>query len=361
MNKIYGIITIFAFAGLLIPTSVIQVEASSSDLDYMLTIAQNAKSYIKIKIDEMDKSNIQDWKDRQMVLEIYEKSVYEIDQLENAIENGDVKSCRELFVKSMDKLKRISLVLNQIAVNKAQNNIQPDHSQTIKRYEMNIEKQKQFSNKLNANIDFSELDSLLLLAKQNDQRNEIKKVEQLLDQIAIKGTEIQKILILINEQNKIIRAQALAERYIDRINSLIVQAKTSGLLDHVEQLENTKTLLISSNSTSQISKNIRIVITIHNDIEQTHKNKLQQIDIDDIRLSQTQKITTELNQLETKAKLLYSDSQGSNKALYYVEKAITIIDYLRNNLDSPEGKITTNIKHIERLLDTAENIIREST
>ena len=40
---------------------------------------------------------------------------------------------------------------------------------------------------------------------------------------------------------------------------------------------------------------------------------------------------------------------------------MTMIDYLRNNLDSPEGKITANIKQIERLLNAAENIIRDST
>ena len=119
MNKIYGIIVIFAFAGLLIPTTAIQTEAAS-DLDYMLIIAEKGKKYIKIKIDEMQNSNIEDWKDQKAVLEIYNKSAYEIDQLEDAIENGDVKSARKLFVSSMDKIKQISLLLNQIAINKAQ-------------------------------------------------------------------------------------------------------------------------------------------------------------------------------------------------------------------------------------------------
>ena len=43
MNKIYGIIVIFAFAGLMIPTSAMQVEAAS-DLDYMLIIAEKSVS-----------------------------------------------------------------------------------------------------------------------------------------------------------------------------------------------------------------------------------------------------------------------------------------------------------------------------
>jgi len=153
----------------------------------------------------------------------------------------------------------------------------------------------------------------------------------------------------------------LAERYVDRINSLIVQAKTSGLLDYVEKLENTKSHLVSANSTSQISKNIRVVITIHNDIKEINKNNLQQIDVDEIRLSHIQKIKTEVKNLETRAKLLHSDAQESNKALYYVEKALAIIDNVKNNLDSSEGKTDAKLKQIERLLKAAEKIVQEST
>jgi len=360
MNKIYGVIVIFAFAGLFIPTSVMQVEASS-DLDYMLTIAEKGKKYIKTKINEMENSNIQDWKNQKVVLDIYDKSAYEIEQLEEAIENGDVKSARKLFVSSMGKLKQISLMLNQISENKKADAALPDHSQIIKRYEMNYQKLQSISKKIGANIDFSEIKNLLLLAKQNDQRGESDKTKQTIDQIALKGLEIYKLLQSVNEENKIIRAQALAERYVDRINTLIVLAKNSDLLDHVNQLEQTKTVLISSNSTSQITKNIRIVITLHNDIKEINKNNLEQINVDQITLSNTQAVVTKLNQFETKAKLLHSESIGHNAAMYYVEKALSIIDSVRRNLDSPENNININLKQIEQLLSKAEKLVQEST
>ena len=202
MNKIYGILAIFAFAGLLLPTSAMQVDASS-DLDYMLKIAEKAKRYIKHNIDEMENNNTQDWKNRQVVLEIYDKSAYEIDQLEAAIKDGDVKSAREHFISSMSKIKQISQMLNQIAETKAQDASLPDHSQIIKRYEMNYQKLRQISDKLGANIDFSEMESLLSLAKQNSQRGESDKAKQAIDQIALKGLQIYKTLQTINEENKI--------------------------------------------------------------------------------------------------------------------------------------------------------------
>ena len=360
MNKIYGIIAIFAFAGLLLPTSVMQVEAAS-DLDYMLKIAEKAKRYIKQNINEMESSNTQDWKNRQAVLEIYDKSADEIDQLSDAIKDGDVKSARELFISSMGKIKQISQMLNQIAETKAQDASLPDHSQIIKRYEMNSQKLQQISDKIGADIDFSEMKNLISLAKQNNEQGKNEQAKQTIDQIALKGLEIYKSLQSINQENKIIRAQALAEKYVDRINALIVQAKTSGLLDYVKQLENSKTQLVSSNSTSQITKQIRIVITINNDIQEINRNNLQQIDVDEIQLSQKQRITSELTQLETKAKLLHSDAKGSNAALYYVEKAIALIDNIRNNLDDSEREINSKLQLIDQLLTKAEKIVQEAT
>ena len=98
MNKFYLLLTVFAFTGLMIPTTAIQTEAAS-DLDFMLKIAEKAQKYIKVKIDEMENKNAQDWKNRQAVLEIYKKSIYETDQLSNAIENGDVKGNPQIICR----------------------------------------------------------------------------------------------------------------------------------------------------------------------------------------------------------------------------------------------------------------------
>ena len=104
-----------------------------------------------------------------------------------------------------------------------------------------------------------------------------------------------------------------------------------------------------------------IIITINNNIKEINQNNLQQIDVDEIKLSHKQKFTGKLNQLETKAKFLYSEAIGSNAALYYVEKALSIISDIRNNLDDSEGKITSKIKLIDQLLTKAEKIVQEST
>ena len=69
----------------------------------------------------------------------------------------------------------------------------------------------------------------------NKEKGKNDQTKQVIDQIALKGLDINKHLISINQANKIIKAQALAERYVDKINTLIVLAKSSGLLDVASQ------------------------------------------------------------------------------------------------------------------------------
>ena len=46
---------------------------------------------------------------------------------------------------------------------------------------------------------------------------------------------------------------------------------------------------------------------------------------------------------------------------YYVEKAMALIDNVRNNLDDSERKINSKLQLIDQLLTKAEKIVQEST
>ena len=59
--------------------------------------------------------------------------------------------------------------------------------------------------------------------------------------------------------------------------------------------------------------------------------------------------------------MLHSDAKESNAALYYVEKAMALIDNVRNNLDDSERKINSKLQLIDQLLTKAEKIVQEST
>ena len=59
--------------------------------------------------------------------------------------------------------------------------------------------------------------------------------------------------------------------------------------------------------------------------------------------------------------MLHSDAKESNAALYYVEKAMALIDNVRNNLDDSERKINSKLQLIDQLLTKAEKIVQEAT
>ena len=96
MNRIYATAAVFAITCLL-AASVPTPSNALSNLDYMLTIAENAQKYCKSEIEARDTIEPE-------MKELYLQSISQIDKLESAIDANDVKSAREHFVSAMQKM-----------------------------------------------------------------------------------------------------------------------------------------------------------------------------------------------------------------------------------------------------------------
>ena len=70
---------------------------------------------------------------------------------------------------------------------------------------------------------------------------------------------------------------------IDIAKKLILQAKELGLEDSVSKLEQSKLNLISSNSTSQIKQNIKIIIVLNNTIQKSKVAALEEVELVHLR------------------------------------------------------------------------------
>tara|TARA_B100000029_G_scaffold453715_1_gene479739 strand:+ start:447 stop:1505 length:1059 start_codon:yes stop_codon:yes gene_type:complete len=352
MNRTYTIITLFVIASLLAGSVPVPSDAASN-LGYMLTIAENAKKYCKSQIEARETVEPK-------MKELYLESISEIDKLESAIDASDTKSAREHFVSAMQKMRQISLMINQLEITEV------DQTPTIRnpildRYEMNIQKLKSISIKLGADIDFHEIDELMNTAKQTHTRGDVGQTKQLIENISKKGNAIYQTLKTINEENKIVRAKALAEKYSERINVLILQAKQLGLEDSVNKLEQTKNNLISANTTSQIRQNIKIIIVVSDFIQKSKVESMDDIQRADLQLSKQQQAQLMLNQLEKKASTLSADSDGNNVAIYYLDKIQSLIKSAKLQLDDPSNDIDSKIKQIERLLLKVERLLHQAT
>ena len=353
MNRIYATAAVFAITCLL-AASVPTPSNALSNLDYMLTIAENAQKYCKSEIEARDTVEPK-------MKELYLQSVSQIDKLESAIDANDVKSAREHFVSAMQKMRQITLMINQLEVAEAENALPITKNPVLDRFELNIQKLKSISIKLGANIDFQEIDELMSIAKQIHSTGDVTKTNQIIDSISKKGTTIYQTLKTINEENKIIRAKALAEKYSERINVLILQAKQLGLEDSVSKLEESKYILTSTNSTSQIRQNIKIVIVLSDSIQKSKAEAMDETQRAEIQLSKQQQALMQLTQLEKKATSLSAISEGNNIAIYYLERVQSLIESTKLLLEDPSNDINPKINQIERFLFKVERLLQNAT
>ncbi|SVC14663.1 uncharacterized protein METZ01_LOCUS267517, partial [marine metagenome] len=194
---------------------------ADSQLDILVKITQNTKEHIKDDIDKLNDIS-------QRVYDLFDEGTKETALLIQATEKEDTDSAKQHFISAMIAFKQASLIISQNESKETTQAIVSDHSPRINKYESNIHKLKIVSTKLNADVDFEQIDQLLSLAKVNNAEGSIKQTKEVLDKIASEGKQIQKFLYEISEQNRILKAKHFAQKHAERINSLILQAKTFG-------------------------------------------------------------------------------------------------------------------------------------
>ncbi len=353
MNKIYSIFVIVAIGGLLFANVPVPTSATSN-LEYMLSIAENGQKFCKSEIEARESVPPE-------ILELYRQSLLNIENLSSAIDANDVKSAREHFVSSMQKIKEISLMISQLESAETESKSSYKSNLVLDRFEINIQKLKAISAKFNANVDFQEIDNLMILAKDTYEMGDSEKTKQILSEISKKGSAIYQVLKSITEENKIVRAKALADRHIQQINILILQAKELGLQDSVSKLEQSKLNLISANNTSQIKQHVKIIIVLHKSIEKSKIELIDSIKNTDIQLSQQQKFSLQVSQLENKLNILNANAYGNNLAIYYLDKAASLLDLVKQDLNNPTKDISEKIKQIENIISKVEKMLQEAT
>ena len=222
---------------------------ADTQLDILIKITQNTQGHIKQDIDKMNNVT-------QEIYDFYDSGTKQISLLIQAVENGDDVSAKQHFVDAMIAFKQTSLAISE---NQPQVVIL-DHSQIIKKYEVNIQKLKMVSGKLGTDVDFEKIDHLLALAKANNAQGKLQQAKDVLNEVASEGKEIQRLLYEISEQNKILKAKQFVQRHAERINSLILQAKTFGLDKTADDLQQSRVQLLQANTTNQIKQHFKIII-----------------------------------------------------------------------------------------------------
>jgi len=337
MNKLVIIFLLFLTASMAFTTP--NIVHADSQLLSLVTIIENARGHIKSDIQSAD--NIP-----QEVYRLYDEGNKEANLLIKAVEKEDSISSKQHFIAAMTAFKKISVIIADLESEKAEKTI-PIQGLLIKKYESNVKKLKIIADRLNADINFQQIDQLLTLAKSNYAQNEFEQNEQILSKITTEGKQINKILYEINQQNQIHKAKLFAQKYTERINNLISQATKIGLLQNAQELERTKIHLLNANTTSQISQNIKIVIII--------QQKLQ--GVQEIHEAKLLYIKSTLDSLEQKAKSLSHDIVENNASGHFLKKAFYLIDGAKKDLQDNPDLALKKIKMIKDIVIKVEKMI----
>ena len=330
MNKLLVFFSLFLIVSMGFVT-IPNIIHADSQLDILVKITQNTKEHIKNDIDKL--SNIS-----QEVYDFYDNGARETVLLTQAAEKEDVVSARQHFISAMIAFKQASLAISETESQKTPQTIISDQSQTIKKYENNVKKLKLVSAKLNTDVNFEQIDQLFALAKANYDKGNLEQTNEVLSKIASEGKQIQKLLYEISEQNRIHKAKQFVQKHTERINNLILQAKTFGLEKTANDLQQSHLQLLQANTTSQIKQQFKIIII--------HQQKVEQVkETSQAGLLRLQSL---LVPLEKKAQSLAGDLKENNAAEHFLKKAFNLIDEAKQDIkdleNAPGG---TNAKYLD--------------
>ncbi len=268
---------------------------AESETESLVRLATQARDHIKLELSNTESVSNE-------INKLYEQGSAEIDALNNAAKEENAEEARTHFLAAMKIFKEIGQQISQVRPVAERALAQDTNTQygikpVIDRMEKYVDRLKGIAEKNGVEIDFQTLDELIITAKNNYNSGDLGSAEKTIGILESLTLDVYNVLKDNADQKKTIRAKDFAEKQIQRVDTLIVQAKDLGLSENItKNLEQSRLQLIKASNSSQIAKQTRIIITLKNQFDESKANRIDAI-INDLeakldKLSTSKRIDT---------------------------------------------------------------------
>lgn len=261
---------LFALVGSMV-TIPIQTYADSQ-LDSLLMIANQARDNIKIRLSQL--STISD-----EIARLYEQGSMETDELAKSVSEGDVTAAKQHFLSAMKLFKELSDRISSSAAANIEEPLPETDTSRLKTAIIRIEKAadrlKAIAIKNNIEIDFTEFDNLIQIAKQNLDAGNIDEVNKTLGVAKQFIVDVHNSISAAAKQMTSDRAKDFAAKQIERLDKLIAQAKDLGLSqDIIDNLQTAKEKLQKISDAKEIVSETKGINTMREKLDASKINRI---------------------------------------------------------------------------------------
>lgn len=302
---------ITSFALLILVSSMVlggitDIAHAQNDPSILLKIAKHAQKQLEGQItqDSSDKTK-----------QLFKDGIQQVNALEESLKNNDIDLAKKHFLSAMRIFKEISQQLTNNQSTQAEiatlKTAVEDPSADLLRMQDYVDNLKIIAKKYSASIDFSELDTLFVTARQQILDNQFDNALQTISKIKQITININNEIRVHASQQEQSLAKEYAQKYLEQLDRLIENAKNQGLSkDIIQKLDTARENLSSATDPHEIIKQIREIISIKEQFELTKNDRLES------RVMQVEKILLKLSNSD---KLSQTDLEDAKRTLQTIK------------------------------------------
>jgi len=231
---------------------------------------------------------------------LFEKGTQQVESLEKSLRGDDTSAAKEHFLSAMKIFKEISRHLTTSISDVSSQDEDSSVRDTVKNPSNDLQRLQSYLNNLktiakkhDASIDFSELDELVIKARQQISDHQFAQALDTIHEIKETIVDVNKELREKASKQESQRAKVYAQKYLEQLDRLIENAKKQGVSDEIiEKLVSAKENLSSIDDPRQIIEEIRKIMSLKDQFELTKNDRLES------RILQVEKTLSRLSQVD---------------------------------------------------------------